>query len=172
MRIRTATPADLPRVMASVRATVEAMRVYGNDQWDDRHPDEARFRRDVDAVSLFVAERDGQLIGFITFDQDEPEGYASLAWNSDRQAAIVIHRFAVAPKSQMAGVASALERHACELARRRGLGHSKVDTQSSKACRRSWRPRATRLSARRNSAARTSRSTATRSCSAMTRREL
>src|SRR3954471_18544610 len=81
MHIRTATIADLSRVMAIVRATVDAMGVYGNDQWDDTYPDEARFRRDVDAAALLVAERDGQVIGFITVDQDEPDGYRPLTWN-------------------------------------------------------------------------------------------
>jgi GNAT superfamily N-acetyltransferase len=131
--IRTATASDLPRVMAIVRATVNAMRVYGNDQWDDRYPDESRFRRDVDAAPLFVAERDGVVIGFITVDQDESDGYARLVWTNDGDGSTIIHRFAVAPEAQKAGVASALERFACDLARQRGIQHMKVDTHSSNA---------------------------------------
>src|SRR4051794_40825872 len=126
MNIRTATLADLPRVMQIVRATVDAMRVYGNDQWDDRYPAEARFRRDVEAASLFVAERDGAVVGFITVDQDEPEGYAPLAWTRDGNGSMVIHRFAVAPAAQKGGVASGLERHACELARAKHIRHMMV----------------------------------------------
>src|SRR3954465_6346175 len=123
MNIRTATLADLPHVMAIVRATVDAMRVYGNDQWDNAYPDEARFRRDVDAESLFIAERDGRVIGFITVDQDEPDAYPPLTWKNDGGGLMVIHRFAIAPDAQKGGVASALERHACDLARKRGVSH-------------------------------------------------
>jgi GNAT superfamily N-acetyltransferase len=131
MKIRVASLTDLPRVMAIVRATVDGMRVYGNDQWDDCYPDESRFRRDVEAGSLFVAELDLLVIGFITVDQDEPDGYAPLTWQNDGGGSMIIHRFAIAPEAQKGGVASALEHFACDRARRQNISHMKVDTHSS-----------------------------------------
>jgi GNAT superfamily N-acetyltransferase len=128
--IRHATLDDLDVVMAIVRETVEEMAAYGNDQWDAAYPDDARFLQDIENETLFVAEDDGVVLGFITVDQDEPGGYRGLPWRSD-EPCLVVHRFAVAGQSRNRGVASFLEAAVCRMAQERQIRLIKVDTHSS-----------------------------------------
>jgi len=118
--------------MVIVAGVVAEMKVVGNHQWDESYPDRARFARDVDNGSLFVADDAGDVIGFVTVDHDEPPGYDGLRW-SDRGDALVIHRLAVDPKRRAAGVATTLEAFVCGAARQLGIMHLKIDTYSTNA---------------------------------------
>lgn len=129
--------------MTIVAGVVAEMKIVGNHQWDESYPDVTRFARDVDSGSLYVAqdapleneEGDvvaGDVIGFITVDQDEPPGYHGLPW-SDRGAFLVIHRLAVDPDRRAVGVATALEAFVCSLAADKGVTHLKIDTYSTNA---------------------------------------
>jgi len=129
--------------MEIVAGVVAEMKTLGNLQWDETYPDRARFARDIDNGSLFVAcsspldEAVGEVdsrsvIGFITVDQDEPPGYLGLPW-TDRGDFLVIHRFAVDGDWRGAGVATTLEAFVCNLAVDRGANQIKVDTYSTNA---------------------------------------
>jgi ribosomal protein S18 acetylase RimI-like enzyme len=130
MTIRRATVEDLDAVMAIVGETVEDMAAYGNDQWDTTYPNDARFLQDIANETLFVAEDNGVVLGFMTVDQDEPDGYRGLPWRSD-EPCLVVHRFAVARRSRNQGVATFLEAAVCRMAQERQIGLIKVDTHSS-----------------------------------------
>lgn len=130
MLVRRAIFDDIEPVMAIVRETVEEMAEYGNDQWDLSYPNEARFLKDIENETLFVAEEAGVIMGFVTVDQDEPEGYRGLPW-SHAGACLVIHRFAVARHSRNRGVASVLEEAVGRMASDRNISLLKVDTHST-----------------------------------------
>lgn len=130
MIIRQATQDDLEAVQAIVRAVVQEMKAVGNKQWDESYPNAGRFVRDIENGALHIAAEQGEVIGFVTIDGDEPEGYGPLPWSRHR-GALVIHRFAIALQSRSRGVASQMEAFACRLAEQRGLDLMKVDTYST-----------------------------------------
>ena len=132
MTIRQAESGDLGRVGEIVREVVREMGAGGNPQWNASYPDEARFQRDIDSGALYVAEENGEILGFAAMDRDEPEGYHALPWSAGRDS-VVIHRLAVARQSRSLGVASRLEAFLCDLAREQGVGQIKVDTHSTNA---------------------------------------
>lgn len=136
MQVRQATLQDVPVIMDIVRRVVPLMRASGNLQWDDKYPNAAVFERDVELEQLWVAEVaeiDGASenliagVAAITVDQ-EPE-YANVGWDIS-EPAIVVHRVAVDPAFRSRGIAEALMLQAEAVARSRGIGVLRVDTNT------------------------------------------
>jgi ribosomal protein S18 acetylase RimI-like enzyme len=127
--IRSAQTADLEAVLRIVGEVVVQMRSQGSDQWDETYPDGDRFQQDLTQGSLYVAMRQGEVVGFAVVDQVQPPEYASLKWSQDE--ALLLHRFAIAPACHRQGIASKLEAFICDLARTRGLNAIKTDTYSA-----------------------------------------
>ncbi len=127
--IRPAQASDLNTILAIVAETVAQMRLEGSDQWDERYPDRDRFQQDLDNAALYVADRQGEVLGFVVVDQEEPEEYAALPWSQGD--CLVLHRSAIALSRRRQGLASKLEAFVCELARSRGIPLLKTDTYSA-----------------------------------------
>ncbi|MGI4883621.1 MAG: GNAT family N-acetyltransferase [Janthinobacterium lividum] len=130
--LRRATAADLPAVLALVRAVVPLMNASGNFQWTNEYPNEAVFRRDIERQHLWVAEHLGALEGVAALTQDQDPEYADADWDA-AEPALVTHRLAVAPAAQGRGVAGALLAQAEREARALGLRTLRVDTNSENA---------------------------------------
>ena len=130
MEIRKGVTEDIDSIMSIVGQVVAEMAAYGNFQWTSEYPTAHRFQQDIKNQSLFVAVKNRAVLGFIVVDRIEPSEYASVAWNRE-DPACVIHRFAVRGGARRHGIASILEAHACELARKSGLHYLKTDTNSS-----------------------------------------
>ncbi|NET09205.1 MAG: GNAT family N-acetyltransferase [Symploca sp. SIO2B6] len=124
---------DIDGVFEIVQQTIAEMKTYGNNQWDHRYPLRQRFEQDVASQSLYVfkdGEKSRDIMGFIVVDDEEPDGYETISWRSDRPC-LIIHRLAVSADHRQRGVASVLEAFACGLAQERGITYLKVDTHST-----------------------------------------
>lgn len=132
LTLRRATAADLPAVLALVRAVVPLMNAGGNFQWTSDYPNEEVFRRDIERQQLWVAERLGEIEGVAALTQDQDPEYAEADWDAAAPA-LVTHRLAVAPAAQGRGVARALLRQAEHEANQLGLSALRVDTNSENA---------------------------------------
>ncbi|RZK34512.1 MAG: GNAT family N-acetyltransferase [Hymenobacter sp.] len=132
LTIRRATEADLPAIVALVRAVVPLMQATGNYQWTSEYPNETIFRRDLGLRQLWVADLGGELAGVAALTQDQDTGYAEADWDA-AEPALVTHRLAVAPAAHGRGVAQALMQQAEHEARALGLRTLRVDTNSQNA---------------------------------------
>jgi len=129
MRVRPATLEDVPSVMALVRKVVPLMRASGNLQWDDQYPNPEVFTRDVREGQLWVAELGGALAGFAAITTDQEPEYAEVGWDP-AETSVVVHRLAVDPDLRGRGLALALMEKAEAVARERGIGVLRVDTNT------------------------------------------
>lgn len=129
MRIRLATPDDLPALMALVGRVVPLMLAAGNRQWDERYPNESVFQRDIALAQLWVAETEDGLAGIAALTMDQEPEYAQAQWDMSAKA-LVVHRLAVDPAFQGRGAAAALMQKAEEVAFDRGLAVVRVDTNT------------------------------------------
>ena len=132
LTVRRATVADLPALVALLRAVVPLMQASGNFQWSNDYPNEAVFRQDIARQHLWVAELAGELAGVAALTQDQDAEYADADWDA-AEPALVTHRLAVAPAAQGRGVAQALLAQAEHEARALGLRTLRVDTNSENA---------------------------------------
>lgn len=136
MNIVPGTAAEIDGVLKIVQQTVAEMKTYGNNQWDEAYPLRDRFVQDVNNQALYVAKAmdispgGSSLMGFVVVDNEEPEGYDTINWRSDRPF-LVIHRLAVSAYHRKQGVASAMESFACHLAQHQNLAYLRVDTHST-----------------------------------------
>ncbi|KOO46321.1 hypothetical protein AMD01_10760 [Priestia koreensis] len=127
--IRKGTTHDLERIMKIVTETLSIMKEQHNDQWTDEYPQKQVFEQDVQNGALYVEEKNGQVIGSITIDQQEAAEYKPIAWQS-KDSAYVFHRLLVDPKERRVGTASSLLAFAEQLALSHNVPYMKADTYS------------------------------------------
>jgi GNAT superfamily N-acetyltransferase len=132
MHLRLADADDVPPIMELVRRVVPLMRAVGNLQWDDAYPNAEVFLGDVELGQLWVAEVDGRLAGAAAITTDQSAEYAQVGWDI-HEPAIVVHRLLVDPAQRGLGLASALMEKAEAVARERGIGVLRVDTNTANA---------------------------------------
>ncbi len=127
--VRKANAADIGNIMAIIRETLVEMAAYGNNQWDETYPLEKDFLGDIQKGDLYVAEREGALVGFVCINQVEPAEYNGLPWGM-RETALVVHRMAVNPVYRRNGIGKELMQFADELAVKNNIRYLKTDTYS------------------------------------------
>lgn len=125
--VRRATLADVVPILDIVRRVVPLMRAAGNLQWDDVYPNAEVFTEDVRLERLWLADVDGRIAGFAAITTDQEPEYADVGWDLS-ETAIVVHRLAVDPELRGLGVAEALLQRAEVVARERGIGVLRIDT--------------------------------------------
>jgi GNAT superfamily N-acetyltransferase len=128
--IRLARIDDLPALVDLVRRVVPRMRANGNLQWNDEYPSQQVFANDIEAAELWVAGPEhGTLAGVAAITTDQSPEYADVGWDI-RESAIVVHRLAVDPAHQRAGIATALMLRAEKVAREKAISVLRVDTNT------------------------------------------
>lgn len=126
--VRRALPADLEGLWPMVRRAVAKMRAGGSEQWGDDYPTRELYTADVAAGNLWVAAApEGDIYGVALMTDVEEEAYRDVPWLVPAPV-LVVHRMAVDPDLQRAGVGAALFRHAEDLARASGLAAIHIDT--------------------------------------------
>lgn len=126
---REAREADIGRIMEIVGEAKRQMRREGRRQWDERYPLREHIAADVARGEGRLLECAGRVVayGAVVF-AGEP-AYAAIrgAWLSEGPY-VVLHRLAVADEAKRCGVARKFMQRVEELARERGVGSFRVDT--------------------------------------------
>lgn len=127
--IRKGKKDDIPAVMNMVRDTVRIMKEENNDQWDETYPTASIFETDIQNGSLFVLEEEGQVIGSITVDQNQPAEYKPIPWRKE-DVSFIFHRLVVNPQSRGKGEATKLIHYAEQYAIANQVPYMRIDTYS------------------------------------------
>ncbi|WP_150916032.1 GNAT family N-acetyltransferase [Robertmurraya sp. DFI.2.37] len=127
--IRKGKSEDLYTLMEIVKETVKIMEEEENDQWNETYPNMEIFAADVQNSSLFVMEENGEIIGSITVDRNEPVEYGQISWRYFGPA-YTFHRLVVNPFARKNGAASNLIRYAEKVAIENGIPYLRIDTYS------------------------------------------
>ena len=95
--------------------------------------------RAYEADELYVALRDGRLVGTMTLSHEPPEGFSQVTWSTpnDYSRTLMVYRLAVSPHHLGGGVGLALLGHAEVVARAEGDLAIRLDTAADNepACR-------------------------------------
>ena len=99
------------------------------------HPSDAAIRGYLPDGVQFVAEEDGEIVGAFALTPQSGAVYSQITWKSAaaEQDAAVLHIFAVAPRIQRGGYATALVRFTADIARDRGKRVLRLDMLESNA---------------------------------------
>ena len=155
LRFRKASTADLPRIAEIIRQAQAQMRAAGSDQWQNGYPAPADIARDIAAGTGYVlcltpggacdddGEADvdmtapgdgaacgGEVIAYGAASFDGEAAYEAIEqgrWLTEGPY-VVLHRLAVADGAKRRGVAGRFMRQVEALAREKGVGSFRVDT--------------------------------------------
>lgn len=127
--MRKAVMEDTKGIMEIIKETISEMRTYNNIQWDESYPQEKDFMNDFHRGDLYVAEREGKLVGFVCINKVEPVEYDELKWPLNEDC-MVVHRMAVNPNYRRSGIGTELMKFADELALANNIRYLKTDTYS------------------------------------------
>ncbi|SFA95249.1 GNAT family N-acetyltransferase [Clostridium frigidicarnis] len=127
--IRKATYSDLDNIMEIIKETVEEMKSYNNNQWDESYPKVEDFILDIENEELYVHDSKGEIQGFVCVNYIEPVEYKDLEWSSEKNF-MVIHRMAVSKKVRNKGIGKKLMEFAERLSQSNNINFLKTDTNS------------------------------------------
>ena len=123
LKYRKAEPADAERIMEIIRQAQAQMRALGSRQWQDGYPARADIDNDIARGYGYVFEKSSTAQEPVAAETPQkydkgtvPGGY------------VVLHRLAVADGEKGRGVAAEFMRRTEALARGRGVGSFRVDT--------------------------------------------
>lgn len=129
--IRLAQLKDIDSIMAIVLDIINEMVEIENYQWNHEYPAKEHFLKDIEDGTLHVYEGETeQLFGFICVDNNQPEAYELLNWETDDDV-LVIHRMGVSLDARSKGVGKALIAFAEEFTKSKGITGIRSDTYGS-----------------------------------------
>ena len=112
---------------AIVARAIGALEAEGIYQWDEHYPSREVLGEDIDARHMHVIRVDGEVVGFVTLDDEEPDEYQSLAWRYPAPA-LVVHRLTIDPPYQRSGLARRLMEFTQSEASARGYGSIRLES--------------------------------------------
>ena len=135
MVILPATEADLQAVVELVAQGCAALARQGVDQWQDGYPSPETIRRDLLRGDGRIVRIDGAAAAYAAFVFDGEPAYAEIdgTW-LDQAPYVVLHRLAVAQEVKGQGIATEFMRRTMTLARERGTGSFRIDTNFDNRC--------------------------------------
>lgn len=131
MTIRKTQVAEIPQVMAIIRAAQASLKQMGLTQWQDGYPDAACIAQDIKNGWSYVLCENGAVLATaaISFDGDANYSEIEGAWCADCAYA-VLHRVAVAESCKGKGLARVLIDFAASLCKDTTAKSLRADTHS------------------------------------------
>ncbi len=130
MKIRKATCGDMDRILCITAHARQYFRENGIPQWQGDYPGEGDFSRDIELGRLYVADENGEAVGFYCYDNGGDENYNEIFEGSfsSNEPYAAIHRIAVDERLKGKGVAGKMVNHALSIALSEGFSYVRGDT--------------------------------------------
>ena len=133
---RPALPDDLERISPLIRQAQAQMRLRGSRQWQNGYPAAAHITDDIDrGYGHVLCTHTGLVVayGAVVFDGEPAYAEIDGTWR-DQAPYVVLHRLAVAQEVKGQGIATEFMRRTMTLARERGTGSFRIDTNFDNRC--------------------------------------
>ena len=130
MKIRLANDKDIIRVVEITNACANHMINQNIFQWDENYPSKEAFNEDVQNNSLYVIEKNNDILGCLCISAKIDDVYKNVKWLTLNERNIYLHRLAIHPDHQGKGLALKLMSYAEEFTIQRGYKSIRLDTFS------------------------------------------
>ena len=130
MIIRKANKVDLENIMKMYKSCVKGMITNGIDQWDDTYPNTEIISQDLEVMTYYVAEIEGEIIGGINIDQNQDETYLAIDWKDKSNSFLVVHRLGVKEENWGEEMGKRLMNFVEDLVVEKNLKSIRLDTYS------------------------------------------
>ena len=131
---RQAVPHEVPLIMQIIRQAQARMHAAGSRQWQDGYPAPGHISADIGRGRGYVLCRPDTkechaiiAYGAVVFDGEPAYEALEGKWLTEGPY-VLVHRIAVADGERGKGVAAEFLRHVEEMARERGIGAFRIDT--------------------------------------------
>lgn len=128
---RSATPADIPRILQIIRQAQRRMAAAGSLQWQDGYPAPediaADLARGYGYVICPAGKQEAAAYGAIVFDGEPAYEALEGRWLTNGPY-VAVHRLAAADEALGQGIGTEFLEHAGRLARERGIAAFRIDT--------------------------------------------
>lgn len=130
MKIRLANDKDIIRVLEITNACANHMINQNIFQWDENYPSQEAFKEDVQNNSLYVIEKNNDILGCLCISAKIDDVYKNVKWLTLNERNIYLHRLAIHPDHQGKGLALKLMSYAEEFTIQKGYKSIRLDTFS------------------------------------------
>ena len=130
MKIRLANDKDIIRVLEITNACANHMINQNIFQWDENYPSQEAFNEDVQNNSLYVIEKNNDILGCLCISAKIDDVYKNVKWLTLNERNIYLHRLAIHPDHQGKGLALKLMSYAEEFTIQKGYKSIRLDTFS------------------------------------------
>lgn len=130
MKIIKGNIKDITLIMNLIKDNIRDMESKGIYQWNENYPKQAVFENDINNKTLYLIKNDEECLGIIVFDEEQSPEYNEIAWLTEGDTVLVIHRLAVNPKYQKQGLARLLMDFAEDMAIKDGYKAIRLDAYS------------------------------------------
>jgi len=126
---RKAKQPDAERIWQIIMQAKEQMRRMNSRQWQDGYPAVENIANDIENGYGYVLCQEDRVIayGAVIFDGEPTYNNIQGKWLTDLPY-VVLHRLAVADEMKNRGVATAFMQKVMELAKQKGIGSFRIDT--------------------------------------------
>ena len=130
MKIRLANDKDIIRVVEITNACANHMINQNIFQWDENYPSQVAFNEDVHNNSLYVIEKNNDILGCLCISAKIDDVYKNVKWLTLNERNIYLHRLAIHPDHQGKGIAREIMDFAEEFALKNNYDSIRLDTFS------------------------------------------
>ena len=130
MKIRLANDKDIIRVVEITNACANHMINQNIFQWDENYPSKEAFKKDVQNNSLYVIEKNNDILGCLCISAKIDDVYKNVKWLTLNERNIYLHRLAIHPDHQGKGLALKLMSYAEAFTIKKGYKSIRLDTFS------------------------------------------
>ena len=130
MIIRKAEISDLENIMLMYKSCVTGMLENGINQWDATYPNTEIISQDLEVMTYYVAEIEGEIIGGINIDQNQDETYLAIDWKDKSNSFLVVHRLGVKEENWGEEMGKRLMNFVEDLVVEKNLKSIRLDTYS------------------------------------------
>jgi ribosomal protein S18 acetylase RimI-like enzyme len=127
MEIVLAKPTDLIEILYLLRVCILDMNTKGLKLWNNVFPGTEMIQSDLDNGSIYLVKDKGVCKGMVTLNENEPEDYKQLNFQSGKQKPLYLQNMIVHPKWQGIGIAKLMIEYAQKLAKEKGFDCIRLD---------------------------------------------
>jgi ribosomal protein S18 acetylase RimI-like enzyme len=130
MNIKLANPRQAKEIHSLLQACGQHMRESGIMQWNDNYPLLSHVEQDILNGGMYCMMDDSVISGIVVVDENQSPEYLDVKWEFDVSPILVVHRFAVLPTYQKAGIGKILMDFALDYAIRNKYKAIRLDAYS------------------------------------------
>lgn len=127
MDIIQAKPTDLIEILYLLKVCILDMNAKGLKHWNSSYPGDESINKDLLNGSIYLIKDKGVCKGMVTLNDQQPEEYRELIFDSGKQKPLYLKNMAVHPRWQGMGIAKQLIEFSQQFAKEKGFDCIRLD---------------------------------------------